>query len=161
MTDPEAEGDAWGYRRATMGAFIRSQREMANMSLRQLAQATQVSNAYLSQIERGLHDPTVRVLLQIGQALHLSVEDMISKGSNPDATAEPDSTSERATTSSVEHAVRADPRLSPAEKEALLTVYRSYLTAHDERPRQTGTRPGTQTAAATTPRPRRKAPPAE
>ena len=56
----------WESQRAAMGAFIRHQRELANMSLRQLSQATQVSNAYLSQIERGLHDPTLRVLIQIG-----------------------------------------------------------------------------------------------
>ncbi len=50
------------------------------MSLRQLSQATQVSNAYLSQIERGLHDPTLRVLIQIGAALQLSIEDMLREG---------------------------------------------------------------------------------
>ena len=70
----------WESQRAAMGAFIRHQRELANMSLRQLSQATQVSNAYLSQIERGLHDPTLRVLIQIGAALQLSIEDMLREG---------------------------------------------------------------------------------
>ena len=108
-----------------MGAFIRSQRELANMSLRQLSQATQVSNAYLSQIERGMHDPTVRVLLQIGQALHLSVEDILRKGA--DAEIDPDAPPGV----SVETAVRSDPTLSSSEKEALLAVYRSYLKSHE------------------------------
>ncbi|HRW19868.1 MAG TPA: helix-turn-helix transcriptional regulator [Dermatophilaceae bacterium] len=130
--DPTATGrtangatgsEAWEYQRETMGAFIRSQRELANMSLRQLSQATQVSNAYLSQIERGLHDPTVRVLLQIGQALHLSLEDMLSKGADLED-------GQPAPTIGVEAAVRADPVLTLAEKEALLAVYRSYLQAH-------------------------------
>ena len=151
-SDAATDGDTWGYRRATMGAFIRSQREMANMSLRQLAQATQVSNAYLSQIERGLHDPTVRVLLQIGQALHLSVEDMVTKGAAPDERESP------VAGPSVESAVRADPRLSVAEKEALLAVYRSYLTAHDA----PGAAPAPSAAAAPArsgaPRARRTAP---
>ena len=110
MTEPSIA--AWEYQRAAMGAFIRSQRELANMSLRQLSQATQVSNAYLSQIERGMHDPTVRVLLQIGQALHFSVED--ASASND-----------------VETAIRHDAVLSAPEKEALLAVYRSYLKSHD------------------------------
>ncbi|HMT31921.1 MAG TPA: helix-turn-helix transcriptional regulator [Dermatophilaceae bacterium] len=123
MTEPSVA--AWEYQRAAMGAFIRSQRELANMSLRQLSQATQVSNAYLSQIERGMHDPTVRVLLQIGQALHLSVEDILRKGA--DAEIDPDAPPGV----SVETAVRSDPTLSSSEKEALLAVYRSYLKSHE------------------------------
>jgi transcriptional regulator with XRE-family HTH domain len=132
-----------------MGAFIRSQREMANMSLRQLAQATQVSNAYLSQIERGLHDPTVRVLVQIGQALHLSLEDMLSRESSRDdpqgASPGPD----------VEAAVRSDSRLSGAEKEALLAVYRSYVATHEGGPSApAAARPAAKRAVASRTRPR-------
>ncbi len=131
-TDPQPQAaaghdaDAWAYQRTAMGAFIRSQRELANMSLRQLAQATQVSNAYLSQIERGLHDPTVRVLSQIGQALHVSVEDMLSTG----GTEGQDADSAAPAAIGVEAAVRADPVLTAAEKEALIAVYRSYLQSH-------------------------------
>ncbi|MEI2825978.1 MAG: helix-turn-helix transcriptional regulator [Dermatophilaceae bacterium] len=123
MTEPSIA--AWEYQRAAMGAFIRSQREMANMSLRQLSQATQVSNAYLSQIERGMHDPTVRVLLQIGQALHFSVEDLLRKG------AEADLTGDASASNDVETAIRHDAVLSAPEKEALLAVHRSYLKSHD------------------------------
>jgi transcriptional regulator with XRE-family HTH domain len=78
VTDPIS--NPWQTQRAAMGAFIRSQRELANMSLRELSKATQVSNAYLSQIERGLHDPTLRVLIQIGDALKLSVDDLLREG---------------------------------------------------------------------------------
>lgn len=123
----DTNSGAWEHRRATMGAFIRSQREMANMSLRQLAQATQVSNAYLSQIERGLHDPTVRVLVQIGQALHLSLEDMLSRDAPRAESADPPGPD-------VEAAVRADSRLTAAEREALLAVYRSYVSSHEPAP---------------------------
>ena len=56
--------DAWQAQREALGAFIRTQRRMANLSLRQLAELTQLSNPYLSQIERGLHQPSVRVLKQ-------------------------------------------------------------------------------------------------
>lgn len=112
-----------------MGAFLRHQRELANMSLRQLSQATQVSNAYLSQIERGLHDPSLRVLIQIGAALQLSVEEMLREGSGR----EPQEASDGGA-GGVESAVRADPHLSLAEKEALLAVYRSYLTPREAVP---------------------------
>lgn len=89
------------------------------MSLRQLSEATKVSNAYLSQIERGKHDPTVRVLLQIGDALHVSLEEMLNEVTVPNASA-----------STVEAAVHADPQLTSAERSALMAVYRSYLAAH-------------------------------
>jgi transcriptional regulator with XRE-family HTH domain len=134
MTDPIT--GAWQAQRDAMGAFIRSQRELANMSLRELSRATQVSNAYLSQIERGLHDPTLKVLTQIAEALHLSVEDLLREHTGeegPDDSG-PDSTEAVADRPvGVEAAVLADPILTPGEKDALLTVYRSYLATHEER----------------------------
>ncbi len=105
-----------------MGAFIRSQRMLSNMSLRQLSQATQISNAYLSQIERGMHDPTLRVLVQIGDALHLSIEEMLQKAKETEDA--------EASVLTVEAAIAADTVLSAPEKQALLAVYRSYLASH-------------------------------
>jgi transcriptional regulator with XRE-family HTH domain len=139
MTDPLTS--AWQTQRDAMGAFIRSQRELANMSLRELSRATQVSNAYLSQIERGLHDPTLKVLTQIAEALHLSVEDLlresagdeVSDGAQPDPAQPNLAESGAARPQGVEAAVLADPTLTPGEKDALLTVYRSYLATHAER----------------------------
>ena len=65
--EPQAEretvgSDPWEAQREALGAFIRAQRKMANLSLRQLADLTSLSNPYLSQVERGLHEPSVRVL---------------------------------------------------------------------------------------------------
>src|SRR5450756_910358 len=57
-----------------LGTFIRAQRQMANLSLRQLSALTEVSNPYLSQVERGLHEPSVRVLRSIADALNVSAE---------------------------------------------------------------------------------------
>lgn len=123
---PTDDGDGipspWEQQRQAMGAFIRHQRELANMSLRQLSQATKVSNAYLSQIERGLHDPTVRVLLQIGDALDVSLEEMLQKAKEAEDF--------ESSILSVEGAIDADAILTPAEKQALTAVYRSYLANH-------------------------------
>jgi DNA-binding XRE family transcriptional regulator len=55
-----------------LGTHIRAQRQLADLSLRQLAAMTNVPNAYLSQIERGLHQPSVKVLRSIASALNLS-----------------------------------------------------------------------------------------
>lgn len=120
-TIPAAE-DPWEQQRRAMGAFIRHQRELANLSLRQMSQATKVSNAYLSQIERGMHDPTVRVLLQIGDVLDVSLEDMLQKAQDVEDAQESILT--------VEAAIAADTVLTQAEKQALLGVYRSYIAAH-------------------------------
>ena len=70
--------DPWDAQREVLGAFIRSQRKLANLSLRQLAEMTSLSNPYLSQIERGLHQPSVRVLKAISDALDLSAETVMA-----------------------------------------------------------------------------------
>ena len=70
--------DPWQGQREALGAFIRTQRQMVNLSLRQLAELPSLSNPYLSQVERGLHQPSVRVLKAISDALNLSVEALLA-----------------------------------------------------------------------------------
>lgn len=103
-----------------LGAFIRAQRQLANLSLRQMAELAHVSNPYLSQLERGLHEPSVRVLQSIAKALNVSAETLLTSAGLDDAAAD---TEELDT----ESAIRADPRLSGDQKRALLSVYRSYV----------------------------------
>jgi len=79
---------------------------------------TDVSNAYLSQIERGLHEPSVRVLRSIAQALEISTNTVLAQAGMTD---------ENPASPLTESAIRSDPLLSAAEKEALLAVYRSYV----------------------------------
>ena len=71
--------DSWQAQREALGAFIRSQRQLANLSLRQLADLTSLSNPYLSQVERGLHEPSVRVLKAISDALNVSAETLLAQ----------------------------------------------------------------------------------
>jgi transcriptional regulator with XRE-family HTH domain len=122
--------DPWRDQLEGLGSFIRSQRRLANLSLRQLAELTDVSNPYLSQIERGLHEPSVRVLKSIARALNVSAETLLSQagllegegaGGAPRHDARQDT----------EAAIRADSRLTDAQKTALLAVYRSYLAEND------------------------------
>src|SRR6202044_2354807 len=106
--------DAWHERRETLGAFIRSQRKLANLSLRQLAERTSLSNPYLSQIERGLHQPSVRVLKAISDALNVSAETLLAQAGLIDAVVGekaggPDEAGEDERT---EAAIAADRRLS-------------------------------------------------
>lgn len=120
--------DPWERQREALGSFIRSQRKLANLSLRQLADIAKVSNPYLSQIERGLHAPSVRVLRSIAEALDLSAETLLEQaGLLEDA----NGSAARTSTSATERAIRIDPRLTESQKEALISVYRSYIAAAD------------------------------
>lgn len=107
-----------------LGRVIRERRKQAEMSLRDLAARTDVSNPYLSQLERGLHLPSVRVLKAIAGALNMSAEALMVQAGLLDAPAD------QAPPPSVTDAVRADPALTDEQKSALLAVYRSYLDAN-------------------------------
>jgi len=110
--------------RLALGSFIRSQRNLANLSLRELARRTELSNPYLSQLERGLHEPSVRVLKALAGALNVSAETLLAQaGLLEDRSERPTA----GATMEVETAVRADPLLTNSQKQALLAVYRSYL----------------------------------
>ena len=136
--------DSWQTQREALGAFIRSQRKMANLSLRQLADLTSLSNPYLSQVERGLHEPSVRVLKAISDALNVSAETLLAQAGLVDAVAgagaggaaETDGAeTDGAETDGAgtddegrtEDAIAADKRLSEDQKAALLAVYRSMV----------------------------------
>jgi transcriptional regulator with XRE-family HTH domain len=120
--------DLWEAQRAALGAFIKEQRKRANLSLRQLAELTSLSNPYLSQVERGLHQPSVRVLKAISDALNVSAETLLAQAGLIDAMAEgaKGEQQEQAQPQTVE-AIRADSRLSEEQKAALIAVYRSML----------------------------------
>ncbi len=62
-----------------LGEFIRAQREQAQLSLRELADRTQVSNPYLSQLERGLHEPSMRVLKAISNGLNIPIDALLAR----------------------------------------------------------------------------------
>jgi transcriptional regulator with XRE-family HTH domain len=106
-----------------LGEYIRLQRQMADLSLRGMAELTKVSNAYLSQIERGLHQPSLRVLQAIAEALGIPADTLLAHaGLLPESPEAP--TDGRGRT---EEAIRSDPDLRPEERDALLRVYRSFV----------------------------------
>ena len=92
-----------------------------DLSLRELASVTDLSNAYISQLERGLHQPSVRVLRSLASALNVSATTMLAHAG---LTVKDESME---TTPNTEAAIRADPRLSEDRKLALLAVYRTYV----------------------------------
>ena len=112
--------EPWNAQLQALGDFIRRQRKLANLSLRQLAERTTLSNPYLSQLERGLHQPSVRVLKLLAGALNVSAETLLAQAGLLDP-----STPAR---SRVEFAISSEDRLSDEQKAALLAVYRSMIS---------------------------------
>jgi transcriptional regulator with XRE-family HTH domain len=104
-----------------LGAFIRTQRRLAELSQRELARLADLSDAYVSKLERGMHHPTVGALRAIGVALNVRAEEMMAYAGWLDAL---DPTTHDGDT---EAAIRADSRLTPEKKRALLAVYRSLI----------------------------------
>ena len=125
----------------SLGEFIASQRRTAQLSLRQLAEQTGISNPYLSQIERGLRKPSAEVLLQLSKALRISAETLYVRAGILDPDDHPGTP--------VEMAVLADMAITERQKRVLIDVYTSFVienekTANDgqasEQPTQTEAR---------------------
>ncbi len=103
------------------GAYLRSQRRLAKLTLRQLSDLTKISNPYLSQVERGLHQPSIAVIKSLANALNVSAEALLAQAAGLD-----DDEPNHHDIPDTERAIRNDPRLSEAQKAALLSVYRSF-----------------------------------
>jgi transcriptional regulator with XRE-family HTH domain len=102
------------------GEFVRAQRQLAHVSLRNLAKMSGVSDSYLSQIERGNYRPSPPVVKALAQAFGLKPEQLYTMLGFMDDT-------DTAAAPNVEQAIQMDSRLQPAQKEALVRVYRSFL----------------------------------
>lgn len=127
---PSADSADNDERPSVLGAYIRAQRQLADLSLRQLATLSNVSNAYLSQVERGLHQPSLKVLRSIADALDISTEHMLAQagvvtaGARSFADAGP--TPGGPTRGTVE-AILADEGLREDEKQAMLALYKAFF----------------------------------
>ena len=94
------------------------------MSMRQFSELVGISNPYLSQIERGLRDPSARVLEAIADNLEMSAETLKQHQTRPRA-AEQASGEEAA----VIAAIRADKQLSADQRRALIQVYEAFVAS--------------------------------
>ena len=100
-----------------LGSFIREQRDQAHMSLRQLAQAANVSNPYLSQVERGLRRPSAEILGRIASGLRISAETLYVQAGILD---------HREGDASVTTAIAADATLTERQRATLLQIYAAF-----------------------------------
>ncbi|MFD8619001.1 MULTISPECIES: helix-turn-helix domain-containing protein [Streptomyces] len=123
-----------------LGEYLREQRNAAQLSLRQLAEAAGVSNPYLSQIERGLRKPSADVLQQVAKALRISAETLYVRAGILD-----EREREELETRAV---ILADPSINERQKNVLLQIYDSFRRENGFVPEADGT-PRTSTAGGT------------
>ena len=107
----------------SLGEIIRLQRELSELSMRQFASMAGISNPYLSQIERGLREPSEKVIEAIAETLHTSADALYAQAGLDDV--DPEDTT-------VVDAIEADPRLTAAQRRALVTTYEGFLAANGE-----------------------------
>ena len=105
-----------------LGEYIREQRRQAELSLRKLADLAQVSNPYLSQIERGLKRPSAEILQQIARALEVSAESLYVRAGILDEDRD----------SNLIATIRAQSDLTTEQKQVLIRVYQSFQSENEE-----------------------------
>jgi transcriptional regulator with XRE-family HTH domain len=103
---------------SAMGEFIRRQRELSEVSMRQFAELVGISNPYLSQIERGLRAPSEHVLQAIADGLQMSADTLYEEAGVPRGEQE---------APHVVEAIRADPRLTGRQRQALIETYEAFV----------------------------------
>lgn len=101
------------------GEFVRAQRKLAQVSQRHLARAAGFSDSYLSQLERGQYMPSAPMVRALAEAIGVPPSVLLAQLGLMDDAQGPGA--------GVEDAILVDPRLSPAQRDALITVYRSYV----------------------------------
>jgi len=104
------------------GEFVRAQRRLAQVSQRNLARMSGVSDSYLSQIERGNYRPSPQVVKALARAFGMKPKQLYTMLGFMDPEQDADDA-----VPGVEEAIRSDPRLDAAQKDALIRVYRSFL----------------------------------
>jgi transcriptional regulator with XRE-family HTH domain len=113
-----------------LGEYIREQRNAAQISLRQLAKAADVSNPYLSQVERGLRKPSAEILARIAAGLRISAETLYVRAGILE---------EHRGDHTVLAAISEDPTLTERQRKVLLEIYAAFQTENSASQTQVGT----------------------
>lgn len=104
-----------------LGGYLREQRQQAQLSVRQLADRSGISNPYLSQIERGLKKPSAEILQALAKGLRISAEQLYVHAGILDEAREAEALID------TRMAIMSDPLLSTKQRKVLLDLYASFV----------------------------------
>jgi len=124
----------------SLGAYIKEQRTSAELSIRELAKVTGLSNPYLSQIERGIRQPSAQTLSRVADALRISAEQLYVRAGFLDRNHE----------SSARDAIAADPHLTNAQRTLLIELYDEFVTAAEPSAKPAAAKSATKSTAKKT-----------
>jgi transcriptional regulator with XRE-family HTH domain len=123
MVSPES---LWKDNLQRLGEFIKAQRQINQLSQRELARLSDLSDTYMSQLERGLHEPSIRVLRALAASLGIQPSQLINYAAGLPVEGDGETDTVR-----TEDAIRHDRRFTEAQRQALLSVVRSYVEANE------------------------------
>ena len=110
--------EMWKAHLRSLGEYIKAQRKINQLSQRELAHLADLSDTYMSQLERGMHEPSIRVLKALAESLGIRPDQLIMYASGlPTSEGDVDT----------EEAISRDPRLTASQRRAMESVLRSYL----------------------------------
>jgi len=110
-----------------VGSFIRNQRQLANLSLRKVAERSGVSAAVIREIESGLRHPSRTLLQSLATALRLSAETLYLQAGvlDPKDVGQADAVRE----------ILRDPHLTDRQRDILVEIYAAFRVLNREHPR--------------------------
>ena len=114
--------EIWRAHLLRLGEYIKGQRQFNQLTQRELARLADLSDTYMSQLERGLHEPSIRVLKALAESLGIRPDQLIMYASGLPVEEGDINT---------EDAIRRDVRLTSAQRQALDAVLRSYLDENE------------------------------
>jgi transcriptional regulator with XRE-family HTH domain len=110
---------------SSIGDYIRRQRQLANISLRKMAEQSGISAAVLKEVENGIRNPSGTIVQSVARVLRLSAETLFLQAGvlDPQDTEEVDAVRE----------IRRDANLTPRQREVLVEVYEAFCAANRTR----------------------------
>jgi len=111
----------WKDNLQRLGEFIKAQRQINQLSQRELARLSDLSDTYMS-----LHEPSIRVLRALAASLGIQPSQLINYAAGLPVEGDGETDTVR-----TEDAIRHDPRFTDAQRQALLSVVRSYVEANE------------------------------
>ena len=110
---------------SSIGDYIRRQRQLADISLRKMAEQSGISAAVLNEIEDGLRNPSATIVQSIAKVLRLSAETLQLQAGVLDP-------QDRDEIGAIRE-IHRDPNLTERQRQVLIEIYEAFCIANRAR----------------------------